>query len=158
PYVPPGAGVFRATPEDLQRVWHQVLFNGGVEVCDGTCKVFETLPITITQIGVCLASYHGSHQQYAHRLFQRDLRVRSGNLVDDLFALLDNRAASSRSDDGQQERGLSALARRGIMAYAERAVLARKSRKPWRMGHGNPAPYELLTGSGSMELLRCGLD
>jgi hypothetical protein len=26
------------------------------------------------------------------------------------------------------------------------------------MGHGNPAPYELLTGSGSMDLLHAGLD
>jgi hypothetical protein len=26
------------------------------------------------------------------------------------------------------------------------------------MGHGNPAPYELLTGSGSMDLLKAGLD
>ena len=26
------------------------------------------------------------------------------------------------------------------------------------MGHGHPAPYELLTGSGSMELLRRSLD
>jgi hypothetical protein len=26
------------------------------------------------------------------------------------------------------------------------------------MGRGNPAPYELLTGSGSMELLLAGLE
>jgi hypothetical protein len=43
------------------------------------------------------------------------------------------------------------------MAYAERAVLLERSGAPWRMGHGNPAPYELLTGSGSMELLEQSL-
>ena len=32
------------------------------------------------------------------------------------------------------------------MAYAERAVLREKSDAQWRMGHGSPAPYELLTG------------
>jgi hypothetical protein len=43
------------------------------------------------------------------------------------------------------------------MSYSERAVLAHKATAPWRMGHGNPAPYELLTGSGNMDLLREGL-
>lgn len=43
------------------------------------------------------------------------------------------------------------------MTYAERAILARKATKPWRVGHGNPAPYELLTGSGSMELLESSM-
>jgi hypothetical protein len=32
------------------------------------------------------------------------------------------------------------------MAYAERAILMDKSSALWRMGHGNPIPYELLTG------------
>ncbi|MBI4336489.1 MAG: hypothetical protein HY683_01470 [Chloroflexi bacterium] len=44
------------------------------------------------------------------------------------------------------------------MAYAERAVLLNRSTAPWRMGHGNPAPYELLTGSGMVELLERSLD
>ena len=48
---------------------------------------------------------------------------------------------------------LSELARRGIMTYAERATLLRRSTAQWRMGHGNIAPYELLTGSGNMALL-----
>ncbi len=43
------------------------------------------------------------------------------------------------------------------MSYAERAVLLKKSKARWRMGHGNPAPYELLTGSGSMDLLLASL-
>lgn len=48
---------------------------------------------------------------------------------------------------------LSELARRGIMTYAERATLLHRSTAQWRMGHGNVAPYELLTGSGNMALL-----
>ena len=44
------------------------------------------------------------------------------------------------------------------MTFAERLILTHKSNAPWRMGHGQPAPYELLTGSGSMEFLRAALD
>src|SRR5690606_8683734 len=48
---------------------------------------------------------------------------------------------------------LTELAQRGIMAYAERAILLRRSTAPWRLGHGTPAPYELITGSGSLDLM-----
>src|SRR5262249_35478280 len=45
------------------------------------------------------------------------------------------------------------LARRALMSYAERAVLLERARAPWRLGHGSPAPHELLTGGGSADLL-----
>lgn len=151
PGAPPGAGVYRATSDQLQSICRQALFNGAVEACDGTLKQFETLPLTITQIGVCLAAYQGSQQSFAHRLFQRDLRVQSGDLLQDLLDLLDNRTSRNT------EAGPSMLFRRGLMTYAERTILADKSQAPWRMGHGNPVPYELLTGSGSMDLLQRSL-
>jgi len=44
-----------------------------VEACDGTCSVHDTLPLTITQIGVCLVSYLGEQGAWGHRLFRRDL-------------------------------------------------------------------------------------
>jgi hypothetical protein len=34
------------------------------------------------------------------------------------------------------------------MSFAERKILLEKCTAPWRMGHGNPTPYELLTGGG----------
>lgn len=37
----------------------RLLFNGAVEACDGTSVEHGTLPVTITQIGVCLVSYQG---------------------------------------------------------------------------------------------------
>jgi hypothetical protein len=43
------------------------------------------------------------------------------------------------------------------MTYAERAVLLKKSTAKWRMGHGNPVSYELLTGSGNLDLLRASI-
>jgi hypothetical protein len=155
PNAPPSAGVYKASVEDLQRVIRQALFNGGVEVCDGTRKDFETLPITITQIGICLATYQGNQQSFSHRLYQRDLRISSGDVLDDLLLMLDSRRISSRGI-GQTGRP-SILFRRGLMEYAERAALTYKSSSPWRMGHGQPATFSLLTGSGSMDLLRQSL-
>ena len=37
-------------------------------------------------------------------------------------------------------------------------ILLDKATAPWRIGHGAPAPYELLTGSGNMRLLKASLD
>jgi hypothetical protein len=152
PGRPDEAGCYRVTSNDLKRVHSSLLFNGAIEACDGTSVEHDTLPVTITQIGVCLVSYQGDQGSWSQRLFRRDLRASTGNALEDLIAFLDNRGLRGGTDT--DERGkLSMLARRGIMAYAERAILARKSQAPWRLGHGSPAPYELLTGSGSMELL-----
>jgi len=157
PGAPKGAGCYRATLSDLRRVHRSLLFNGAVEACDGTSVEHDTLPVTITQIGICLVSYQGDQGSWSQRLYRRDLRASTGNALDDLLALLDNRAQRGSTDN--DERGqLSELARRGIMTYAERAILARKAQAPWRVGHGNPTPYELLTGSGSMKLLEKSLD
>jgi len=157
PGAPSVAGCYRATPDDLRRVHRSLLFNGAVEACDGTSVEHDTLPVTITQIGICLVSYQGDQGSWAQRLYRRDLRATTGNALDDLLALLENRSRRGSTDADERGR-LSEMARRGIMTYAERAILARKSTAPWRMGHGNPTPYELLTGSGSMELLVQGMD
>jgi hypothetical protein len=158
PNAPKGAGVFQAKIEDLKVAQTNDLFNGAVEACDGTCVVHETLPLSIAQIGVCLVSYAGEQGSWVQRLFRRDLRVRGMDPVEQALSILERR--DSRSGLGQPDKRdrLTELGRRGIMSYAERAVLLKKSKAPWRMGHGNPAPYELLTGSGSMELLIEGLE
>lgn len=158
PHAPKGAGVFQASIGDLKAVQTNVLFNGAIEACDGTCMVHETLPLSIAQIGICLVSYAGEQGAWVQRLFRRDLRVRGMDPVQEALSILEKR--DERSGVGQPDKrdGLTELGRRGIMAYAERAVLLKKSKVPWRMGHGNPAPYELLTGSGSMELLLASMD
>lgn len=156
--APRGGGVYQATVSDIERVHRALLFNGLVEACDGTSVVNETLPIGIAQIGVCLASYQGDRGSWVHRLFRRDLRVGGMDPVDEALELLERRRDDSSFDGSARRDTLSELARRGIMAYAERAVLLRKSKAPWRMGHGSPAPYELLTGSGMRDLLANALD
>lgn len=158
PNAPKEAGVFRVTTAQLMATQNDVLFNGGVEACDGTCVVHDTLPLSIAQIGVCLVSYAGEQGAWLHRLYRRDLRVRGLDPVQEALSLLEKREARSGVGQPDKRDRLTELGRRGIMTYAERAVLLRKSTAPWRMGHGNPAPYELLTGSGSMDLLHAGLD
>lgn len=148
--VPRNAGRWEARLTDLERIHTALLFNGGVEACDGTSVVHDTIPLTITQIGVCLVSYQGQQGSWAHRLFRRDLRAKVKDPVEEVMAVLERR--EKREGQGQDDdKSLSQLARRGIMAYAERAILREKSKAPWRMGHGSPAPYELLTGLWASE-------
>ena len=157
-HAPPGAGVYQATADQLKAVQQQVLFNGAAEASYGTATGHDTLPMSVTQIGVCLVSYAGEQGAWVHRLYRRDLRLRGMNPVDEALAVLERRQEQSEPDRPGRRDRLTELGRRGITAYAERAVLLKRSQAPWRMGRGHPAPYELLTGSGSMELLRAGLD
>ena len=73
--APKQAGVFQVTTPQLKTTQVNVLFNGGVEACDGTCAVHDTLPLSIAQIGVCLVSYAGEQGAWVQRLYRRDLRV-----------------------------------------------------------------------------------
>lgn len=153
PGAPPGAGVYAASPAALRRIHRGLLFNGGVEACDGNRHVHDTLPLTIFQIGICLVSYQGDQGTWSQRLYRRDLRVRSRDPREELIALLERREGRGGLNQPDRRDQLSELARRGILAHAERAILLQRSAAPWRMGHGNPAPYELLTGSGSLDLM-----
>jgi hypothetical protein len=153
PGAPKGAGVYAASPAALERVHRGLLFNGGVEGCDGTQQTHDTLPLTIAQVGVSLVSYQGNQGTWSQRLFRRDLRVGSGALTDEMLALLERRQARAGQNQPGRRDKLSDLMRRGIMAYAERAILLQRSAAVWRMGHGSPAPYELITGSGLRDFM-----
>jgi hypothetical protein len=151
--APPGAGVYQATPQQIERTHKGILFTGAVEAAKGTHFAHDTVSITVNQLGVCTISYRGDQGTYLHRLFRRDLRAGTPGDLDLMLELLDRRMKRASIGAPDERDMLSNLARRGIMAYAERAVLLEKSDAPWRMGHGNPTPMELLTGLGSMELL-----
>ncbi len=157
--APPCAGVYRVELDQLEEVHRKLLFNGAVEACDGTVVSHDTLPVTITQIGVCLVSYRGDQGSWVHRIFRRDLRTSTTvDPIDETIELLERRTRRAATGQGSTRDRLSDLARRGIMAYAERAVLMKRSHAVWRMGHGSPTPYELMTGSGMPALLRASLD
>jgi hypothetical protein len=151
----PEAGVYRATPEEIEKVHEGLLFPGRVEAVDGTSTSHETLPLGITQIGIAIVSYGGVSSTFAQRVFRKEIAAKTTDPVKAAFEILDRR--DSRSGLGQSD-GMSELARRGIMTYAERKILTDKASAEWRLGHGAPIPYELLTGSGSMRLLEAALE
>jgi hypothetical protein len=150
---PPGGGVYAANPDVIRLVHRGLLFNGGVEACDGTVQVHDTLPLTIYQVGVSLVSYRGDQGTWQHRLFRRDLRQRCGDPVEDVLRVLERRASREALNHVTPSDQLGALARKAVMDYAERAILLDRSQAVWRMGHGNPVTYELLTGAGILELM-----
>jgi len=151
------AGVFQATLDDIDAAQRNVLFNVGVTAVDGTVKTHDTLPLTITQIGVSMVSYAGEQGAWTQRVYRRELRAKGPDVSRDevLDALMRRRGRGGlgQPDKARKEGRISELLGRGLMTYAERVVLADQADTPWRMGHGTLAPYELLTGSGSMALL-----
>ena len=151
-----GGGVFRAEREVLEAVHNGLLFRGGVEACDGTVRAHDTLPLTIYQIGVSLVSYRGDQGTWHQRLFRRDLRQRLGDPIEELTRLLDRRSRRAALNHATPADRLGELARKTVMDYAERSVLLHHSTAVWRMGHGNPITYELLTGGGILEMMVAG--
>jgi len=159
PGAPESAGVYQATPAQIEQKHRGVLLNGKIEACDGTAATHDTLVLTVTQLGVCLTSYRGEHLTLSQRLFRRDLRAAGGTDTEaEVLELL--RRRSRRSAPGEEDRRdtVTELMRRGIVSYAERAVLLDRSTAPWRLGHGTLIPHELITGAGSMELLTAALE
>lgn len=150
----PGAGVFRATPEQVRRVHEGLLMTGAVEACDATRHAHETLPLTVAQIGVSLVTYNGNLGTWVQRLFRRDLRETMPDPVDEALALLERRDRRRGVQGPGDREEPSRLMQRAIMTYAERAILLNRSDAAWKMGHGNPAAYELLSGAaGSLDLV-----
>jgi hypothetical protein len=152
----PGAGVYQVTLDDLEAAHRGLLFRGAVEAGNGIAVTHESLGLSVTQIGICLVSYQADLGSWVHRLYRRDLRAAPADPEDLAIALIEGQQGFVSDDPLRMDR-LTDIARRGIMAYAERAALVERSAATWKMGHGNPLAHELLTGSGSMDLLRAGL-
>jgi hypothetical protein len=151
--APPDAGVHPVTIEELEQVHQGLLFNGGVEACDGTILTYDALPLTVYQVGVGLVAYQGAECTWVQRLYRRDLRVASADPVEEALELLRRRERRGGVGETDTRDQLSRLASQAIMSYAERGILLRQAKAPWRLGHGSPAPFELITGSGSRDLM-----
>jgi hypothetical protein len=152
PNMPKHAGKHKALREDIEAVQRGLLFNGGVEACDGIVQVHDTRPLTIYQIGVSLVSYQGSHGHFGQRLFRHDLRQK-GVDIEELIQFLERRDKRDSSMRPPSSDRLGELVQKAILDYAERAILLRKSKAVWLMGHGNPITYELLTGGNNLDLM-----
>jgi hypothetical protein len=151
--APPEAGVYEVPVGEIEQVQRGLLFPGHVEACDGTTQTHDTLALTIYQIGVCLVSYAGNQGSWSTRLFRRDLRERHADPVADVQRLLETREARAGVNQPDRRDGLSELAQRAVMSYAEVAALVDKSKAVWRIGHGSPAPYQLLLGAGNPDVM-----
>jgi hypothetical protein len=158
PSAPPLAGVHALTVEQLEKIHRTTLFAGDVEACDGTVLVHETVALTIIQLGICLISYSGEEGTWSHRLFRRDLRGSIADPAEEALRLLELRESRAAVDVDDTRDRLTELGRRGIMTYAERAILTHAASAHWRLGHGSPAPFELLTGAGSLDIVVPALD
>jgi hypothetical protein len=155
--APKCAGVYRTTERELESIQRGLLFNGAVEACNGVAVTHESLALSITQVGVCLVSYQADRGSWVHRLYRRDLRESIADptqLASDLI----NRRHRHDGDDPATTIRMSELSRRSLLSFAERATLVELSDVQWRMGRGQPAPYELLTGSGSPDLILASID
>lgn len=139
---------------ELESIHRGLLFNGGVEACDGTLHIHDTLALTIYQIGITLVSYRGNQGTWSQRLFRKDLQQSCADPIEEVLAILEKR--SIRGTARTEEMG--ELVQKTLLAYAERAILCERSRAIWRIGHGNPVPYELLTGGGNVELMEAGIN
>lgn len=154
--APKAAGVWRLTPADVESTHRNVLMNGLVEGCDGNVHVVNTMALQIVQIAVVGVSYNADEESWAHRIFKRDIRVQPGaDMVEETLKLLKRRSPDEDSKD--KPRRITDMMRRGVMTFMERQVMADALRSPWRVGHGNPLAYELLTGAGSVELIRLSI-
>lgn len=152
PEAIPEAGLYTLKRADIEATHRGLLFNGGVEACDGTHHRHDTLALTIHQVGVCLVSYTGNQGSWSTRLFRRDLREDHGDPVETMTRLLERRGARAGLNQPDRRDGLTELAERALMSYAEVAVLLDQSKATWRMGHGLPAPYQLLAGAGNPDV------
>lgn len=153
PGAPPLAGHHQLSLETVEKLHRTVLFAGEVEACDGTVLLHDAVALTMIQLGICLISYNGDEGTWSHRLFRRDLRAAPDSPIEEALQLLELRERRTGVGVDDRRDRLTELGRRGIMTYAERAVLASVSSAPWRIGHGTPAPFELLTGAGSLDLV-----
>lgn len=151
--APPEAGHYdKLTIDDIAAVHKGLLFNGGVACCDGTTQAHDTLALTVHQIGVCLVAYTGNQGSWSTRLFRRDLREDKGDPVTVMNELLERRGRRAGLNQADRRDGLSELAQRAVMSYAEVVVLLDHSNAVWRLGHGSPAPYQLLAGAGNPDM------
>jgi hypothetical protein len=158
PNAPTHAGVHTVRETDLQRVAEGFLYNGLTQAVGGHFVVHETAPLSLGMAAIAVIAYSGRHDQYHHRLLRRELPIAMADPMAAAEEVLERRTRGRRPGAQHRFERLTELARRGIVGYMERLVLAETCAGKWRLGYGHPAPLELLTGMGSMELLQRSLD
>jgi hypothetical protein len=155
PDAPANAGVYDVREEHLRDAYRNCLLAGDVAAVNGVSASHEAKAASVVAIGICLVRYDGRLNSWRTTFLRSDHAISGSNRVQEIRDLLDSRGRRSRpgSGPGAGRDNVTYLLRRGVMAAAERKSLLEKTDARWRMGHGMPAPLELLTGSGSMALI-----
>ncbi|TSC22658.1 hypothetical protein [Corallococcus sp. Z5C101001] len=156
PHAPKGAGVYHATEAQLRAVLDGYLFRGNVEAVNGRAVSHDTLALGITQLGIAAVGYGGSSGTFSQRLFRKEVTFQMDDPFKQARDYIEQRETRSRKAPRNKD-SLSRLATRGIRTYAERAILVERLQAEWRIGLGNPLPYELVTGSGYRGLLEASI-
>ena len=125
PNMPRNAGKHNTTPEDITKVQRGLLFNGGVEACDGAMQTHDTLPLTIYQIGVSLVSYRGDQGTWVTSF--AEIFGKECLNVDEWLEFLEHRAKRDSSTRPPGHDQMGELVQKAILEYAERAILLRRS-------------------------------
>jgi hypothetical protein len=150
--APKGAGKYEVPVAEIEATQRGLLFPGAVEACDGSSQTHDTLALTIHQLAVGLVSYAGDQGTWQQRLYRRDLRLGRPDPAAEVLEVLERRGRREGLHAADHDR-LSELAGRALMTWAERAFLLHRATAEWRMGHGSPAPLELLGGGGYADLV-----
>ncbi len=151
PDAPASAGVYAVSEKHLADARRNLLLPGNVTACDAASAGHDGLTATVVTIGVCLVRYDGTMNSWRSSFLRHDFDAHAADPVGQLRTVLDRRSA--RSDESTGSDPIHTLLRRGFMAAAERKALLERADTRWKLGHGVPAPMELLTGSGSMDLI-----
>lgn len=151
PGAPASAGVYPVSEKHVADARRNLLLPGNVTACDAVSAGHDGLTATVVSIGVCLVRYDGAMNSWRSSFLRHDFDAHAADPVGQLRNVLDKRA--SRTDASTDADPIHALLRRGFMAAAERKALLERADSRWKLGHGVPAPMELLTGSGSMDLI-----
>lgn len=152
--APAAAGVYRAKAEDLRIARRSILLSGKMTAARGASVGHESLAASLMSVGISLTRYDGQIRSWRTFFMRHDCDVRTTNPVQEIRAILDQKARRSKVGPGARGQDtITRLMRRAFQSAAERKSLLDKGGPGWRMGYGVPAPYELLTGSGSMGLI-----
>jgi len=154
PNAPDTAGVYRAKQEDLRLARRSILLSGRLTAARGASVGHESLAASLVSVGICLTRYDGQIRSWRTMFMRHDCDMRTSDPIEEIRAYLKQQARRSREGPGSNGHdSISRLMRRAFQSAAERKSLLEKVGPGWRMGYGVPAPYDLLTGSGSMGLI-----
>jgi hypothetical protein len=153
--APAQAGIYPVPEHYLRSAYRNHLLCGGVTAVNGASASHDGMAASLVAVGICLVRYDGEVNSWRTNFFRRDQPVDAGDRAQEIRELFDLRGRRSGigTGPGAGRDQITYLLRRGVMAAAERRALLEKTNTAWRMGHGMPAPLELLTGSGSMSLI-----